>query len=425
MPNLFCNTPEPYLFKGGDPSNYEVFVGKAGTWCTRHIESNQSVQSVQPSINLGGNVPQPGSFTLGVLNLGVGIYNAFKLHQIHDELTEQHQEVQVGLANIHNTLNAQYRILELLVSNQNSFSHRLDILRQEIHFGFQKVLEGIQDIEAHRRREDFEIRTFKVLRAYEWLGDLPSSPTGAERLIDRAEELEAWLRSQLNRIQEGRAERLPLLAILCFSVRAKVDAFEAKGDGYSNFSIRELNALKAQISKEAYDFCKGRSLYMLGVEMPEILGQYVLLNRGIQKSISLQTNTITKDPTDELFSQEEVTWDDGLDSLREVFQASTENTETLTGKTTIDLKTLADYDWYVRFANENRSSFNVHSRQSIVLTEILQKIGHPRPNNAVIRKQDLDTLKLFALPDARSKSANLIQSEFQWEQSPQLLYTAT
>ncbi len=52
MDNLFTQKPEPHLFKGGDASDYEVFTGEAGTWCTRYRASGETIQSVRPAIDI-------------------------------------------------------------------------------------------------------------------------------------------------------------------------------------------------------------------------------------------------------------------------------------------------------------------------------------------------------------------------------------
>jgi hypothetical protein len=48
MVNPFSQRPEPHLFKGGEASDYEVFTGEAGTWCTRHRVSGETIQSHIP-----------------------------------------------------------------------------------------------------------------------------------------------------------------------------------------------------------------------------------------------------------------------------------------------------------------------------------------------------------------------------------------
>jgi hypothetical protein len=64
MINYLTQKPDPYLFKGGNASEYEVIKGPAGTWGTRHITSNQTIQSVKP-----------GNDMFGIANLGLNILN--------------------------------------------------------------------------------------------------------------------------------------------------------------------------------------------------------------------------------------------------------------------------------------------------------------------------------------------------------------
>ncbi|OKH53902.1 hypothetical protein NIES2101_09135 [Calothrix sp. HK-06] len=439
MLNSFTQKPEPYLFKGEDASDYEVVVGRAGTWCTRHRASGETIQSVQPGFDMLNIV----SLGLNILNLGVGIYNATQLRKVKKKLGNIHQEVQSGIEKLENklernneevqtafniiheqiqasfnsiksALTVQHRTLELLVSSQNDIAKKMNILREEMRTGFQQVIEEVKDIEALRKREEFETRTFKLLKAYERFTYILPELTEADQLIERAEDLEAWLRTQLNRIEPGKAERLPLFVALAFSVRAKADAFEAKGGDYTSFAVKEITTLINEICHEADAFCKGLSLYALGVEMPEILYQYVLLYRSLRKGLELQ-----KQPeTQVLFSENQMIWDDGLEDFRNLFNSNIEHVEVLEGTKKIALETLQDYDWYIRFAGEDRLSFSVHSRPSILLSEILLKIGHPNPQNVKIGKNVINTLMDFALPEKNNYISHLIQSEFALETSP-------
>ncbi|BAZ42686.1 hypothetical protein NIES4101_86550 [Calothrix sp. NIES-4101] len=273
MVNPFTQKPAPYLFKEGDASDYEVFVGKAGTWCTRHKASGETIQSVQPG---GLDMLNIANLGLNILNLGVGIYNAtqlrkvkHKLEGVHEDiesgfkelgnnvqsgfqelenkLDRNHEQIRVCFHSIQNALTVQHRTLELLVSNQNNCAENLIILREEMRRGFQDVIEEVKDIEALRKREEFETRTFKLLKAYERFTYMLPELLEADQLTERAEDLESWLRTQLNRIEIGKAERLPLFVALAFSVRAKADAFEAKGGNYSSFATKDINLLINEI----------------------------------------------------------------------------------------------------------------------------------------------------------------------------------
>ncbi|MCC5658154.1 hypothetical protein LC608_14370 [Nostoc sp. XA010] len=385
---------------------------------------------------------------VNILNLGVGIYNSVQLYKIKkkldrnqdqiqfcvEELDRNHEQVQVVsdkldrnneqiqtcFNSIQNALTVQHRTLELLVCNQCNLANQMNILREEMRTGFQNVVEEVKDLEARRRREEFETRTFKLLKTYERFTYILPELLEADQLIERAEDLEAWLRTQLNRIDKGKPERLPLLVALAFSVRAKADAFEAKGGDYTSFATKDIGLLINQLRDEASAFCEGRSLYTLGVEMPEILYQYALLNRSLCKGYEFQKK-IKQADSEVIFSEEELTWDDEMQELREIFKPKPEDTEMLTGKLLVKLNTLVDYDWYIGFADEDRHNFSVHSRPTIPLGDILQKIGHPDPQNGQIRKTDLNALMLFALPEKGNKISHLIQTEFTLEASPKLL----
>ncbi|MBW4505693.1 MAG: hypothetical protein KME64_04175 [Scytonematopsis contorta HA4267-MV1] len=442
MSELFSQKPAPHKFKEGNASDYEVFVGKAGTWCTRHNASGETIQSVKP-----GNIDMLNIANLGlnILNLGVGIYNASQLRKVRKKLEHINNELQSGIETIGNKLDrnneqilsafnsidsnlqsiksaltVQHRTLELLVSNQNSLAAGMSILRKEMHIGFQQIIQEVKDIEALRKREEFETRTFKLLKAYERFIYILPDVTEADQLIEKAEDLEAWLKTQLNRIESGKPERLPLFVALAFSIRAKADAFEAKGGNYTNFAFKDITCLINEICNEVGKFCEGLSLYALAVDMPEILCQYVMLNRSLRKGLELQKET----NFEVLFSSDEITWDDGLEDFRKIFESDIENTEFIYGTNPISLNTLADYEWYISFAGEDRLTFKVHSRSAFYIHDILRKMGYPipsEPSKTKIAKSSLQTLMKFALPEINYKVSNLIQSEFGIDVLPKLI----
>lgn len=418
----------PYPFRGGNISDYETFTGQAGTYNTRHIPTGESIPCVRPTDSGITDCLQPSgldmlpiaNLALGVLNLGVGVYNAFRLDKTQKKLDRNHEQIQAYFGSIQTALNAHQRTLEVLVCKQYNLSQQMTILREEMHSEFQRVVREIHDAEANRRRREFYANTHELFAVYErFVNHLPDL-LEADRLIDRAEKLEALLQAELSQIPVGEAYRLPLVTALAFSVRAKADAFEAMGGKYIDSADKALNNLREQICREAYALCQGRSIYTIGVEMPEILYQYALLNRSITKGLELRLNS----EIEFLFSPSETVWDDGLDALRSVFDKSVVNStqgfERITEKTQIHLRTLSDYDWYTRFKGEDCLKFDVHSRQSIQLSELLKKIGHPNPTDGVIRKTDLNDLMLFSLPEASEKFAHRLQEEFQWEERPKL-----
>lgn len=415
----------PYPFRGGSLSDYEIFVGEAGTYNTRYIPTGDTIPCVQPS----GDITPPSQLSgldmlpianlaLSVLNLGVGVYNAFQLHKVQEKLDQNQQQIQAYFGNIQDVLNAHHRTLEVLACSQYNLSQQMGILRKEMHSGFQQIVQEIQDVEARRRKKEFYANTHELLEVYGRFIDHLPDLSEADRLIDRSERLEALIQAELSEVAEGRPERLPLVVALSFSVRAKSDAFEAKGGNYIISADKALEKLKQKICQEAYALCDGQELYTLSVEMPEVIYQYALLNRSIEKGRQLR---LRSEP-ELVFAPEEVIWNDGCDELRSIFEKAQtgDDSEQLKGKSQIQLTTLADYDWYVRFADEQRLTFDVHSQKSIQLGEILRKVGHPEPDEGVVHKQDLEVLRLFALPESCDNFSRRMQQEFDWRERPQL-----
>ncbi|MGG6270833.1 hypothetical protein ACQ4M3_40515 [Leptolyngbya sp. AN03gr2] len=418
----------PYPFKGGSIADYETFIGSAGTYNTHHVPSGETIPCVQPAHDGAAHCVQPSgldmlpiaNLALGVLNLGVGVYNASKLRKIEKRLDHHHRQIQSYFGSIEKALSGQQRTLEILACNQYNLTQKMHILREEMHAEFARVVQTIEDTEANRRRREFYANSYELLTVYERFVDHLPELAEADRLIDRAERLEASLQAELEQIPTGETFRLPIVTALAFSVRAKVDAFEAKGGKYLDSADKAINKLRTQICQEAYALCDRQSLYALGVQMPEILYQYALLKRGLDKGRTLRLNP----ELDLAFYENDLNWNDGLDDFRSIFDKSSIDSvvedEKITEKTTISLKTLADYDWYVRFAKKDRLNFDVHSCSSVKLSEILKKLGHPSPSGGVIRRSDRNTLLLFALPDSTGEFEDYIQREFQWQNRPRL-----
>ena len=218
--------PDPYLFKGGNPADYIVDIGKSGTWSTRHIESGKVIQSTMPGF--GGNML--GALTLGVglVNMGLGIYNAYQGGKIRSSLSE-----------IQEVLRVQGRMLEILDAKQDSILEGLALLRQEMHQGFSGVQQTLQDQDALRKRELYEEKTYKLLRAYQDFIDMDFDEEEGDILRNKADDLEGWLVGQMKSISKRDPRYFPWLVALVFARRARIDVFQAKGGKYAKKAEKE------------------------------------------------------------------------------------------------------------------------------------------------------------------------------------------
>ncbi len=355
----------PHIFKGGKLSDYAVELSQKGTLQTRHLLSNKEIPTVAQGANkmlieanLAVGLLNTG---LGVANLALGAYNAYKITKVHGEIKQNHQIVMSHLSSIENTLQVQQRSLEILAFHQWQLSEQMQLLRQEMQAGFNTVLKTIEDTNIKQKRATFSERTFILERTYRRFVDLLlngneiAAEKEARELINCATSLEAWLNVELKQIDPGQAERLPLRVAEAYAVRAKADAYTVMGEGYQSIAERELTDFETAIQEEVYHLCNNKTLYYVGAEVPEVIAQYVYLYRGIHRGKQL----LGQPSTEILIQAEDLEWDDSLNPLREILRNKPEQSDDSSSITTIPLKTMADMEWYIRFTEQDREQFDI------------------------------------------------------------------
>ncbi len=348
---------KPYMFLDQNPANYVVEVGKKGAYFTRHLPTGRVAANVMP----GGNMLIGANLAVGLVNIGIGAYNAYQIHKVAGKIEENHQIVVSHLSSIEQTLQIQQRSLEVLAFHQWQLAEQMQILRQEMQTGFSQVIKTIEDTHIKQKRAAFSERVFILDRTYRRFIDLvlAGSQVAAEQearqVINNSLSLEVWLNVELKQIDPGQAERLPLRVAEAFSIRTKADAYAVMGEAYNNIAKKELDEFSTAIQEEVYNLCNDQTLYYIGVEVPEVIAQYVYLYRGIDRGKQL----LVQPSTDILIQPEDLEWDDHLSSVRAILKDKSEQPNSSSLSTTIPLKTIADLDWYIRFTGQNKESFDI------------------------------------------------------------------
>ncbi len=430
--------PAPHRFMGGSGADYEVATGPSGTWGTRHLPSGKVIQSVRP-----GNPGAPGggmdliglaNVGLNLINLGVGVYNAYQLHKVRDGLEQVSGEVRAGVSSlrqqiddhlngVHRGLEAQARMLEILCSSQQGIEDRLDLVRQEMAQGFREMVAVIDDQAAQRRQEEFFERVRALEREYRAFSLFLQNPEAKKELAVAAEGVErsassllSWAESQLSRVERGSPARLPLNVACVFATRARGDALHVRGGHWRSVADQEMADLEHRISQEAFQLVDESTLWSIGVSYVDIIAQYAMLLRGIRRGRDIEAlgeGRLLPVP-------EDAYWDDGLESLRMavVEEREAEKAEVLRGTDAIPLRTIKDYQWFVRFRGLDAETYDVHQNTEVGANQVFASLGHPSPGEGVLLAGGLDAVRQIAIPGYREKVVERLVREFGWAKRP-------
>ena len=355
------------------------------------------LQAVVPIV--GSGVVGSAAVGFGLMNLGLGVYNLYQGHQLQGQLEQLDSVFKEQFSSMHKVLHDQARVLEILNAKQDEILEGLELLRREMKQGFDGVQESLQHQEAQRKKELFEEKTYRVLRAYKDFVDMGFVLDEAEVLRARADELEGWLIGQMKPLSPREPVYFPWLVALVFARRARIDVFQVKGERYQKKAELELAQLLADVKKAFLEFIRDRTVYELTVSLHEIVEGYANLLGGLgQGKEFLELLTGENQPQKAL--PELQLWDDGFDIFRELLQGD-ENKERIPATHAKQLKTISDYQWYCAYQGQPESSFDVHSCREVTVAEMLRELGHPEAMRASIKQGSLGILAELVLPEYR------------------------
>lgn len=353
----------PVLFKGGQAVEYAVEVLKNGGLGTRHLPSGNLVPHVLskvPAEALKQGVPVAGApanlmqfasggasaalqaaqpwlavanLGVGLLNLGVSAWTAWKVHKmdkkldgiavgverIEGKLDDVGHLLGASMLHLDHLIRGNSLLLGVIIESQGQLGHGLALLREEVAHGFQSVHEALTSTEARREAQELEQQMRSLFRYYELCtremqaGRQPPT-TDLRRIIDVATKLIAWLDTRLATIPVGRPERLPLLVARAFALRLEVEArnqIDEAPDGRS----REFEIMQGVIRNELAVLTDGASVLALAEGRRGLVEQYVFLHRALKSRATMVE--FADGSVVPFYPQTVLLWDDGLERVRQ------------------------------------------------------------------------------------------------------------
>jgi len=305
------------------PSNFAQYAGTASN-------ALQAAQPLLAAANLG----------VGLLNLGVSVWTAWKVHKMDKKLDDIVQGVTrldgkvdaVGhllsqsVLHLDQLIRGNALLLGVVIENQEHLGSCIALLREEVARGFRSVHEALNSAEARREAHELERQMRELHRYYELCtremqaGREPPTPD-LRRIVDTATTLISWLDTRIAALVVGRTERLPLLVARSFALRLEVDARDQLSEAPDG-RLAEFEVLRGVIRGELAAITNGAPLCALAIERRELVEQYVYLSRALKR-----TATMVQFPDGSVtpfYPVKTLSWDDGLEGVRRAIMLTDE-----------------------------------------------------------------------------------------------------
>jgi hypothetical protein len=363
----------------------------------------------------GGLVPGL-SFVVGLFDLGVGVHNAVQIRRVGAQVQTLHDNISKRFQRVDESLAWQSHQIARLVAGQASMHARLEQLHHEINAGFDRVEAAVQGAEERRIADEYHqkvaVLTIRYRKVYETLAEGATvRASDLPRLLDAGEQLDAWAGAQLKRHRVGDPARLPYLVAQALAVRACADA-RAVEDGRSSVD-RDVGRMVETISQEVFALCDGRDLHWIGVEVPEVITQYVYLARGL-----VMGQLFASRGTEGEFTPLGEPWDDGLGPLRAIARLP------LTDEPGwMPLGALRDLEWFARWSGADPDATDLRGVRAVDLRSVAKALGLPGRPASPTRAQ-VETLLAIALATYREQVLARLMLAFGWAHAPRLIQRA-
>jgi len=394
------------------------------TWCKiGRARSGQVKEGAHKAVALvgaasaAGDSPMPSpSFLLNIASLGVGLYNAWQLHQVREreadvahDLREVRGLVTRRFAGLEALVQEQGEALRLLLDGQTAVDDRLRRLGEGMAAGFAQVHTHLLAEAARNELHDFRERLEELLGQYRPVrqalehGESPDQDDARE-LLRASRKLDAWLKARTADQTTGAPERAPYLVARGLALRAMADA-ERFLDKKWPQALAEQRALREVVAAEAWELSHNKTLYEIVCVHRPLLEQYAALHVALDDEVKGDRRAARA-----------ATLSDEMDLVGAQLAGLRPRSADDSPPPGISLRTIGDYRWYVDYAGVDATQFDVHSVRAVSASELLGVVGAPA--GLQVAEADLEALRTLALPGVRDNLATTLVGVFAWAEKP-------
>lgn len=435
--NEITSLLQPTLFQGGTASDYIVTQTANGGLGTRHIPSGKFVPHVRSALSpeqltqalqntaMLENIASmqklqvglsAANLAVGVLNLGVSAWTAWKIHKmdkkldnlisgvtrIEDKVDAIADFMQLSVQHLDALICKNSLMLGFIIENQGHLHQGIAALQQLVVKGFDSVHTALSMAEAKRESQALQEK-MRVLFQYYFVctesmrkGFEPPA-NDMRRIIDISIELKAWLDTRLSALPYGKEERLPFLTARAIAMKLELEARIQLDEAPESRTV-EFDQFRYLLQQELSALSKDSTIYGLAVEKHALIEQYVFLSRSVQMPATLvefESGTIIP-----FYPSSTMQWDDGLESVRQELNSSSANLL----QSRLEIHTLEEHSAWRKIVGTRSQSDSIDSLMLISALGV--------PSDILIGEENARTL-LLKTPKLITNARSRISQEAQ------------
>ena len=360
IPDSNLHSVKPHQFRGGSNHDYEVFIGEAGTYCTRHKKSNKVIQSVSPE-----NTP-------------------YKISTIaHSIIT---QEIFLKLSQ---TVLIYKHYTQLLLCNQEKILHEIQSIKQIIagvHYDMKQGFKHLEQLRNDERLFDLSTSLNRLIKSFDDFIETEYSPEEGALVREKSEDLLSWLEE--NKWDKSNPGYYSILLIYVFTNSLLIEVLTRKGSKYKTIIRKRLKRTKDLLQETIKSYLQDKTPYELFVLYDECTAGYLNIWFELNHQIQSYEEDVIQFPTPN-------PWNDYCSVLRDI----------LNPKNNIEERLLTVYD-----------SIEDESIVNITVGQILGQLGVPNPEQTLLTSKQVSLLHQFTTSDMFSIFEKEIQEHLNWKE---------
>lgn len=420
----------PKMWLGGSEADYEVFTNPNGGLHTRHLNTNRAIPHVVANTDdaplseellntgsqLSSSMPIPGlqvaNLAIGVLNLGVSAYTAYRVHKMDKKIDGISALLSNSVTHLDALIRENALVLGNILENQADLANDIHALRVELREGVTSLHDALHNLEARSEAATLEEQMRLVFQYYETCfvemkrGGHPSN-ADLRALIDKANHLIAMLDRRINALAVGDPAKLPFINARAFAVHLELEARTMLNEGVLSRETK-IQQMRDVIQTEVLALIERTPLALLATQQHALVEQYLLLDRAIRGSVTLvEFPNGTIQP---MLPPGYATWDDNLEPVRKLLQEES----LVPTPSTLPLRSLAEHSAWREVKELPRGEVVAE----ISTEELKTRLGVSEKSQ--ISSNNLRELMLNA-SKYREDTRNLTMREFEQAQNKKLI----